>query len=303
MFGGEQLMGNDCFEQFKEYLTKTKRCSKNTLDAYVRDVSQFISYCSLNGINDIGNVNEDYIKKYVEYLAFIGKSDATTTRTIASLHSYFNFILSQGVIDSDPTKGIKGPKSARIMPDVLDAKEITLLLSQPNDNDYKSIRDKAMLEVLYATGIKVSELISLTLKDVNLQIGIIHIHSSKNERIVPMYPAANKHLTEYCNIARPALVQNSDEDRLFTNMNGQPMTRQGFWKIIKHYAETAGIKKDITPHTLRHSFAAHLLENGAELKDIKDMLGHSDISSTQIYAQLVKSKYVRSYAKFHPLAK
>ena len=296
-------MSNDCFEQFKEYLAKTKRCSKNTLDAYVRDVTQFISYCSQNGANDVSVIDENYILKYIEYLTFIGKSDATTTRTVASLHSYFNFLLFEGVIEADPTKGIKGPKTARKIPDVLDAKEITLLLSQPNGNDYKSIRDKAMLELLYATGIKVSELIELTVNDVNLQIGIIHTHNSKHERIVPVYPEANKHLTEYFTIARPALVQNSSEDRLFTNMNGQPMTRQGFWKIIKHYAEKAGIKKDITPHTLRHSFAAHLLENGAQLKDIKDMLGHSDISSTQIYAQLIKSKYVQSYAKFHPLAK
>ncbi len=296
-------MSNDFFEQFKEYLSKTKRCSKNTLDAYVRDVSQFLIFCSQNGANDICVINDDYIIKYIDYLTFIGKSDATKTRTIASLHSYFNFLLTQGVIDTDPTKDIKGPKTKRKIPDVLNEKEIKLLLAQPQGNDYKSIRDKAMLELLYATGIKVSELIELTLNDVNLQIGIIHTHNSKHERIVPIYPIANKHLTEYCTIARPALVQNANEDRLFTNINGQPMTRQGFWKIIKHYAEKAGISKDITPHTLRHSFAAHLLENGAQLKDIKDMLGHSDISSTQIYAQLIKSKYVQSYAKFHPLAK
>lgn len=296
-------MGNKCLELFKNYLATTKKCSKNTLDAYLRDVNQFLLYCSQKGAKSIEKVNENYIVKYIEYLTFIGKSDATKTRTVASLHSYFNFLLSQGVIDNDPTKDIKGPKTARKIPDVLDSKEIMQLLSQPDGNDYKSIRDRAMLEVLYATGIKVSELIELTVSDINLQIGIIHMHNSKHERIVPLYPAANKHLTEYCMAARPALVQNSAEERLFTNMNGQPMSRQGFWKIIKHYADKAGIKKDITPHTLRHSFAAHLLENGAQLKDIKDMLGHSDISSTQIYAQLIKSKYVQSYAKFHPLAK
>lgn len=296
-------MGNKCLELFKNYLETTKKCSKNTLDAYLRDVNQFILYCSQNGAKSIEKVNENYITKYIEYLTFIGKSDATKTRTVASLHSYFNFLLSQGVINTDPTKDIKGPKTTRKIPDVLDSKEIMLLLSQPDGNDYKSIRDKAMLELLYATGIKVSELIELSVSDVNLQIGIIHMHNSKHERIVPIYPAANKHLTEYCTIARPALVQNSDEEHLFTNMSGQPMSRQGFWKIIKHYAEKAGIKKDITPHTLRHSFAAHLLENGAQLKDIKDMLGHADISSTQIYAQMLKSKYVQSYAKFHPLAK
>lgn len=296
-------MSNGCLDLFRTYLSSTKKCSKNTLEAYLRDVNQFILYCSQNGANNIEDITDDYITKYIEYLTFIGKSDATKTRTVASLRSYFNFLFLQGVIKQDPTKYIKGPKTTRKIPDVLDSKEIMLLLSQPSGNDYKSIRDKAMLEVLYATGIKVSELIDLSITDVNLQIGIIHMHKSKHERIVPLYPAANKHLTEYCMVARPALIQNNDEDRLFTNMNGQPMSRQGFWKIIKQYADKAGIKKDITPHTLRHSFAAHLLENGAQLKDIKDMLGHSDISSTQIYAQLIKSKYVQSYAKYHPLAK
>ena len=296
-------MGNGCLDLFKTYLNNTKKCSKNTLDAYLRDVNKFILYCSQNSAKSIEKVNEDYIIKYIEYLTFLGKSDATKTRIVASLHSYFNFLLAQGVIDNDPTKDIKGPKTTRKIPDVLDSKEIIQLLSQPVGNDYKSMRDKAMLELLYATGIKVSELIDLTISDVNLQIGIIHMHNSKHERIVPLYPAANKHLTEYCMIARPALVQNGNEEHLFTNMNGQAMSRQGFWKIIKFYADKAGIKKDITPHTLRHSFAAHLLENGAQLKDIKDMLGHADISSTQIYAQLIKSKYVQSYAKFHPLAK
>lgn len=296
-------MGNGCLDLFKAYLQNTKKCSKNTLDAYLRDVNQFISYCSQNGAKSIEKVNKNYITKYIEYLTFIGKSDATKTRIVASLRSYFNFLLQDGVISKDPTKDVKGPKTTRKIPDVLDSKEIMLLLSQPDGNDYKSIRDKAMLEVLYATGIKVSELIDLNVSDLNLQIGIIHMHNSKHERIIPLYPAANKHLAEYCAIARPALIQNSDEERLFTNMNGQPMSRQGFWKIIKQYADKANIKKDITPHTLRHSFAAHLLENGAQLKDIKDMLGHSDISSTQIYAHLIKSKYVQSYAKFHPLAK
>ena len=296
-------MGNGCLELFKTYLQNTKKCSKNTLDAYLRDVNQFILYCSQNGAKSIEKVNQTYVTRYIEYLDFIGKSDATKTRIVASLHSYFNFLLVEGVITNDPTKDVKGPKTTRKIPDVLDSKEIMHLLSQPKGNDYKSIRDKAMLEVLYATGIKVSELIELSINDINLQIGIIHMHNSKHERIIPLYPAANKHLAEYCTIARPALIQNNEEERLFTNMNGQAMSRQGFWKIIKQYADKAGIKKDITPHTLRHSFAAHLLENGAQLKDIKDMLGHADISSTQIYAQLIKSKYVQSYAKFHPLAK
>ena len=204
-------MGNECLELFKNYLETTKKCSKNTLEAYLRDVNQFILYCSQNGAKSIEKVKDNYIIKYIEYLTFIGKSDATKTRIIASLHSYFNFLLSNGTITVDPTKDIKGPKTTRKIPDILDSKEIIQLLSQPSGNDYKSIRDKAMLELLYATGIKVSELIELNINDVNLQIGIIHTHNSKHERIVPVYPAANKHLTEYCMVARPALIQNSNE--------------------------------------------------------------------------------------------
>ena len=184
------------------------------------------------------------------------------------------------------------------MPDILTSNEVVTLLSQPCGKDYKSIRDRAMLELLYATGIKVSELIELTVGDVNLQIGILHIKSQNHERIVPIYQTAVKHLSDYLSMARPALVSDGREDKLFTNYSGKPMSRQGFWKIIKFYSKKAGINKDITPQTLRHSFAAHLLENGAQLSDIKDMLGHLDISSTQVYAQIVKSKYIQSYFLF-----
>lgn len=294
---------NKTLDSFKAYLINVKKCSNNTLDAYIRDISNFISYCSMNGTSNIKRVNEDFVLKYLEYLKFIGKSDATKTRITASLRSYFKFLVLDKTISSNPAEGIKNPRTAKKMPGILDSKQIMLLLSQPDGDSYKSIRDKAMLELLYATGIKVSELIGLTVNDVNLQIGILHTHGGKNERIIPIYPTAAEHLGEYISSVRPALIQNDDEDRLFTNMNGQPMSRQGFWKIIKYYADKAGIKEEITPHTLRHSFAAHLLENGAQLKDIKEMLGHSDISSTQIYAQFIKNKYVQSYAKFHPLAK
>ena len=294
---------NKSLDSFKEYLVCVKKCSRNTLDAYIRDISNFISYCSMNGTSDLNRINEDFILKYLDYLKFIGKSDSTKTRITASLRSYFKFLAQNKIIGSNPAEGIKNPRTAQKMPGILDSKEIMLLLSQPEGDTYKSIRDKAMLELLYATGIKVSELINISVSDVNLQIGILHTRGGKNERIIPIYPTAAKHLGEYINSVRPVLVQNDVEDKLFTNMNGQPMSRQGFWKIIKYYADKAGIKEDITPHTLRHSFAAHLLENGAQLKDIKEMLGHSDISSTQVYAQIIKNKYVQSYAKFHPLAK
>ena len=160
-----------------------------------------------------------------------------------------------------------------------------------------------MLELLYATGIKVSELISLKYSDLNLSVGILHLHTDKTERVIPMYPEALKVVTNYCKNVRDIVVLGNDTDVLFTNMGGKPMTRQGFWKIIKFYADKANIKKDITPHTIRHSFAAHLLENGAPLKDIQEILGHSDLSSTQVYAQLMRNRYAQSYKKYHPMAK
>lgn len=290
-------------DEYNVYLADVKRTSANTIEAYIRDVTQFIDYCTANNIHTITKIDEGFIRKYVDFLAFLGKSESTRTRIIASLRCYFKYLITINIIKTNPTGGIKFKKAEKKLPGVLDSNEIVLLLSQPDSSDYKGIRDKAMLELLYATGIKVSELIELNLSDVNTQVGILHTHGSKNERIIPIYPAATKHLSEYISSVRPAIVQGEETEVLFTNMNGQPMSRQGFWKIIKYYADRAGIDKDITPHTLRHSFAAHLLENGAQLNDIKEMLGHSDISSTQIYAQLVKSKYVQSYSKFHPLAK
>lgn len=292
----------DLCEEFREYLIKVKKSSSNTVESYIRDVSQYFSYCA-SSQKDPLTADIDTLHAYLDYLSIMGKSEATKTRIIASLRCYYRFLISKGTVSENPADSIKLKKAEKKLPGILDSNEIVLLLSQPDGNDYKSIRDKAMLELLYATGIKVSELIDLAVSDINLQIGILHLHNEKKERIVPMYPAAVKTVANYLVNVRPAIVTDKTEDRLFTNMNGQPMSRQGFWKIIKHYAEKAGIKKDITPHTLRHSFAAHLLENGAQLKDIKEMLGHSDISSTQVYAQFIKSKYTASYSRFHPLAK
>lgn len=293
----------DYSQVFRAYLLEEKKASGNTVESYMRDITQFASYCALSKVEDLVTVDTEFLHRYIEYLSVMGKSDATKSRIVASLRCYYRCLVSKGLTAANPVDGIKLKKAEKKLPGILDSNEIVLLLSQPDGGDYKSIRDKAMLELLYATGIKVSELIDLTVSDVNLQIGILHLRSGKKERIIPMYPAAVKSVADYLVNVRPAIVLDSSEDRLFTNMTGQHMSRQGFWKIIKHYAETAGIKKDITPHTLRHSFAAHLLENGAKLSDIKEMLGHSDISSTQVYAQLMKSKYTAAYAKFHPLAK
>ncbi len=287
---------------FNSYLIEEKKSSNNTVESYMRDVLQFSAFCTANKISSISAVTATVINKYLGYLDVSGKSEATKLRILASLRSFFRCLLSKGITSQNPVDGINIKKTEKALPGVLDEKEIVLLLSQPNGTDFKSVRDKAMLEVLYATGIKVSELIELTVGDINLQIGIIHLKSGKKERIIPLYPAAVRSVANYLVNVRSGIVLEESENRLFTNMNGKPLSRQGFWKIIKHYAETAGIDKDITPHTLRHSFAAHLLENGAKLSDIKEMLGHSDISSTQVYAQLIKSKYTSSYTKFHPMA-
>ena len=292
----------DYITAYKAYLLNVKKSSSNTVESYIRDVHQYSEYCTSLGKSAEKMGTKDF-HGYLDYLTVLGKSEATKTRILASLRCFYKFMLSKGFCEIDPTETVKIKRTEKKLPGILDSNEIMLLLSQTDGTDYKSRRDKAMLELLYATGIKVSELIELTVSNVNLQIGILHLHNEKKERIVPMYPAAVKAISNYLVNVRPVIVTDEAEDRLFTNMNGQPMSRQGFWKIIKHYAETAGIKKDITPHTLRHSFAAHLLENGAQLKDIKEMLGHSDISSTQVYAQFVKSKYTMAYTKYHPLAK
>ena len=290
-------------DEFKAFLKETKKCSDNTFDAYVRDVEHFLRYCTEKGIGSLNEVKSDDITDYLGLIKSNGKSAATKTRITASIRCYFGFLKAKSFVKTNCAQSIKNPRNERVMPEILTSNEVLSLLSQPDSSDYKGMRDKAMLELLYATGIKVSELIELEVTDVNLQIGILHVRSKQHERIVPIYPAAVKHIGEYIGIARPALINDSEEKKLFTNYNGKPMSRQGFWKIIKYYSKKAGINKDITPQTIRHSFAAHLLENGAQLGDIRDMLGHNDISSTQVYAQIVKSKYVQSYAKFHPLAK
>ena len=293
----------DYILEFEAFLKYEKASSNNTLQSYLRDVSQFSAYCKLNAIEDASKVTPKKLNEYFDYLHSTGRSDATVSRNVASLRCYFKFLVKKGICSANPVSDVKQKAAAKKIPEILTNKEVLLLLEQPKGSDYKSIRDKAMLELLYATGIKVSELIDLNLTDINRQIGVLHLRTEKNERVIPIYPEALRVLNRYINEARSVIISENSEDKLFTNMNGSPMSRQGFWKIIKHYAELAEIAKDITPHTLRHSFAAHLLENGAELKDIKEMLGHSDISSTQIYVQMMKQKYAQAYKRFHPMAR
>ncbi len=288
---------------FKNYLVNDKHSALNTTESYIRDINSFYLYSSKNYAKDLLKVDYDYIYGYIEYLRTIGKSNSTISHNIASLRAFYKYLLGNKLVSHNPLDGIKPVKTEQKAISVLDQREIISLLAQPSGDSLKEIRDKAILEVLYATGIKVSELIALKVTDINLQVGILTVAGAKNSRLIPMYPAAVKTLTNYILHVRPIIADEFSVDNLFTNMNGQPITRQGLWKLIKHYADLANIKKEITPHTLRHSFATHLLENGADLNDIKDMLGHSDISTTQIYAKAVKSKYTQNYTKFHPLAK
>lgn len=290
-------------DAFKQYLTVDKKSSKNTVESYIRDLNQFSAYCASLKITSPQKVKTATVDSYLEALKNAGKSDSTRARITASLRAFFRYLINKGVMDKNPVTDAVKSKVNKKLPGVLESSDIVKLLSQPSGDDYKSIRDKAMLELLYATGIKVSELLELKVYDVNTQLGILHLNNGKKERIIPIYPAAVRSLNVYLTNVRPAIVLEANQDKLFTNMNGLPMSRQGFWKIIKHYATDVGIELEITPQTLRHSFAAHLLENGAKLSDIKEMLGHSDISSTQIYAQYIKNKYTSSYARFHPLAK
>lgn len=267
-----------------------------------RDMQKFFDYAEEFGIASFDRVTAADVSSYKQYLLRRGLSASSVSRSLSALRGLYQYLISVGATDHNPAREIPNDKVAKKGPQVLTNKEIELLLSQPSPNDLKGIRDKAMLELLYATGIKVSELVSLDVDDVNLSLSFIKCGNGGKERFIPVYPLALKALTNYLEFSRRLLVVHPDERALFVNVNGDRMTRQGFWKLLKQYAESAKIYKDITPHTLRHSFAAHLLENGADIHDIKEILGHADISSTQRYAQFLKDKMKNSYMKFHPRA-
>ena len=292
----------DCLDEYEQYLLNIKKASANTVSSYMRDIRQFRDYVAELLDVELPEVSKDQISVYLAYLTNHGKSPATVTRSLASLKGFYGYLMSEGLVQQNPAKGITVVKAEKKLPQILTGKEVELLLEQPQCTDMKGYRDKAMLELLYATGIRVSELISLDVDDVNLPAGFIRCEGSGRSRTIPMYPAAVKALQTYMHEIRPNMVADPAESALFVNLSGERMSRQVFWKIIKHYQQTAHIEKDITPHTLRHSFAAHLLENGADLRSIQEMLGHSDISSTQIYTQIVKQNLKSVYNRFHPKA-
>ena len=294
-------MNND-IARYGAYLAEEKHASQNTISSYLRDVNQFADYLTEHQGCEVRAAQPEMVRDYMSWMQGRGKSAASVTRFLASIKSFYNFLLAQGDIGANPAKGISADRAERKYPEILTAKEVELFLEQPQCVDAKGFRDHAMLELLYATGIRVSELISLDMEDLNLAAGFIRCASRGKERIIPLYHGAVKALQDYTRDIRPQLVADQGEKALFVNMNGDRMSRQGFWKIIKYYQDKAGIEKDITPHTLRHSFAVHLLENGADLRSIQEMLGHADISSTQIYTHVVKRQLKDVYHKAHPRA-
>ena len=293
---------NDYYSMFSEYLTNQKANSANTRESYLRDTMFFLEY--LSGIGTAPqDADEEVIQKYVDRLHELKRSPTTISRNLASVRCFYKFLIFRGQLDHNPAKGIKLEKAEKKLPQVLSGEEIELLLAQPDITEPKGCRDKAMLELLYATGIRASELINLNLKDINLRSGVLYCHGSKGVRSIPVYPSAVVSVSDYIYRMRGLITGPESGSALFVNLNGGRLNRQGFWKIVKGYAIEAGITKEITPHTLRHSFALHLLENGASVKDIQTMMGHADISSTQVYVQLLDSHVKQVYNDCHPKAK
>ena len=286
---------------FLDFLENDKKLSDNTLQSYRRDIIQFEEYLDTNNLT-YSKIGAEEIKEYIEYLKEEGKKTSTISRSLASIRSFYQYELRTKKVKKDPTDGMQSPKIEKKAPSILSADEVELLLEQPKSIDLKGIRDKAMLELAYATGMRVTEIISLNLEDVNFEKAFVSCSNGVKKRNIPLGNISLKALDEYVKDARPIMIKSEDEKALFVNVNGKRLTRQGFWKIIKYYKEQAHISKDITPHVLRHSFATHLLQNGADLKSIQMMLGHSDISSTQVYMKFQDEGIKNIYRKAHPRA-
>ena len=285
---------------FITYLHNVKNTSTNTELSYRRDLEKVQHFMASRGIEETGAVSAQDLGDYVKYLEDNKFAAATVSRNIASLKAFYHFMVQEGMVSEDISDKLKAPKIEKKAPEIMSPDEVVRLLEQPCGDTPKEIRDKAMLELLYATGIRVTELITLKVADVNMQMNFILCRDRNKERIIPFGAAAKSAMARYLNGTREEMLENKASDVLFANCSGQPMSRQGFWKLIKHYAKKADIQADITPHTLRHSFAAHLVENGADIRSVQEMLGHSDISTTQIYANLNHNHIWEVYAKAHP---
>jgi integrase/recombinase XerD len=290
-------------ERFIHYLAVERGLAQNTLESYARDLTAYIDFLQRGGIRDLNQTRRANIIAYLAELQRKGRATTTISRNLASLRAFYGFLLRDGLLDGDPTANLESPKIEKRLPKVLSVGEVESLLEGPDQGTVAGVRDKAMLELLYATGIRVSELVSLNISDVNLNMGFLKCYGKgSKERIIPLGTVALQSVSDYIMRSRVKLSRNPSEESLFLNHHGQRLSRQGFWKIIKKYAHTASIDKEITPHTLRHSFATHLLENGADLRAVQEMLGHADISTTQIYTHLTKSRLKEVYAKAHPRA-
>lgn len=285
-------------QEFIIYLRNDKKSSANTEASYRRDLQKAAAFFAQQQITDVREITSTNIRSYLLYLEKQNFSSATVSRNVASLHAFFHFLFKARKIEEDPSEKLHPPKVEKKMPVILSVARVDKLMKQPNLETVKGIRDRAMLELLYATGIRVSELINLTLSDVNLQLNFIICHD--RERMIPFGDAARKSLQLYLGSARPRLVEGTDCQYLFPNCSGKQMSRQGFWKLLKGYAMDAGIQEDITPHTLRHSFAAHLIQNGANVRDVQQMMGHSDVSTTQMYVQMNMDHMRNVYDQYHP---
>ncbi len=299
---GEEIYGNmeQQIEAFINYLHNVKKTSKNTELSYRRDLLKMSAFLAGINVTDATKVTKDDLLKYMQHFEEEKAAPASVSRSIASMRAFFNYMEKEGMIDDSPAEGLKAPKIEKKLPQIMTQDEVIRLLEQPSGDSPKDIRDKAMLELLYATGMRVTELITLRVQDLNLQMNYVDCHDPNKERIIPFGIEARNALKNYMEHSREAMIEDRNENTLFVNCSGQPMSRQGFWKLIKYYTKKAGIQMDITPHTLRHSFAAHLVENGADLHSVQEMLGHSDISTTQIYAALSHNHIREVYEKAHP---
>ncbi len=292
----------DLIGAYENYLSKVKQASANTVSSYMRDIRQFSGWLRSTANIGVEEATQENISQFLDHLQDEGRSGATLSRNLASLKNFYGYLVSSGFVEQTPVADVTVDRGQKKLPNILTSREIELLLAQPACVDAKGYRDKAMLEMMYATGIRVSELIELNVDDVNPELGIVKCTSGKKSRIIPLYPAALRSVIAYLKDIRGTMIASPDEKALFVNVSGVRMSRQGFWKILKHYQASAHIEKDITPHTLRHSFAVHLLENGADLGSLQELMGHSDISSTQVYTQMVNQKLRSVYAKCHPKA-
>jgi len=292
----------DLIQAYENYLSKVKKAPVNTISSYMRDIRQFAAWLFASEQIDVMEAQQQNIVDFLSYLEKEGRTSATISRSLASLKNFYAYVVSSGFMEKTPVSDIHVDRGEKKLPQILTGREIELLLAQPVCVDPKGYRDKAMLEIMYATGIRVSELINLDIDDVNIDQGIIKCNSDKKSRIIPLYPAALNALRVFIRDIRETMISTPGEKALFVNVNGVRMSRQGFWKILKHYQVQAHIEKEITPHMLRHSFAVHLLENGADIGSLQELMGHSDVSSTQMYTQMINQKLKSVYKKCHPKA-